>query len=182
MKFLCAGLFLMVGLLAEAQQQGNSLKGTPAQERFFFGGGGGFGAGRSAFGDRYTSISVSPLIGYRVTRQFSAGTGIQYQYIGYPDIQVDFHQYGVSPFAMYRFSNLFAFGEYAVLSVPDFRDPSRRLTVRRMPIGLGYTMPLGRNSAVNAMALYDVIYDPGDRFFTSPWVFRVFFSVGGWSF
>lgn len=175
-------LFVAAAVPASAQQQSGSLKGAPLQDRIFFGGGGGFGTGRSAFGDRYTSVSVNPLVGYKVTQKFSAGLGIQYQYIGYPDIRLDLHQYGFSPFAMYRFSNLFAFGEYSVINAPVLQDPSRRLVVRRMPLGIGYTMPLGGKAAVNAMALYDVIYDPGDRYFTSPWVFRVFFSFGGWSF
>lgn len=183
MKTFLLLFFCLTIFGAAAQQPGNnSLSGTPWQERVFFGGGGGFGAGRSVFGDRYTSVAVNPLVGYMVTRKFSTGIGIQYQYIGFPDVRLNLHQYGVSPFAMYRFSNLFAYGEYSVISAPFFNDPSSRIIVRRLPIGLGYTLPLGRNSAVNAMALYDVIYDQRERFFTSPWVFRVFFSVGGWSF
>jgi hypothetical protein len=183
MRLFVSAVFFFAIFSAVAQSgSSNSMSGTPWQERIFFGGGGGFGAGRSAFGDRYTSVAVNPLMGYMVTRKFSTGLGVQYQYIGFPDVNLNLHQYGVSPFAMYRFSNLFAYGEYSVISAPFFNDPTRRATFRRLPIGLGYTMPLGRNSAVNAMALYDVIYDQRERIFTSPWVFRVFFSVGGWSF
>jgi len=178
--FVSLGLLFAAFLSVAQQMPAGPVAPVPFKDRIFLGGGGGLGAGRNAFGDRFTSIAFNPMVGYMVTPRFSTGLGINYQYIGFPDVDLRLHQYGVSPFVMYRFSNLFAFGEYSMISAPFFNDPSQRATFRRMPLGLGYTMPVGRNSAINAMALYDVIYNPADRIFASPWVFRVFFTAGRW--
>jgi hypothetical protein len=173
-------LLIAISVSAIAQQRGktsNSLEGVPISERIFFGGGGGFSGGTS-YGFRYTSISVSPLVGYRLTVPWAAGVGVNYTYVRYPDVDVTLTQYGVSPFTQYRFGNLFAYAEYSVLSVPTF-DNSSRSIYNRLPVGLGYTMPIGGRAALNMMALYDVLYDARDGVFGSPWVIRVFFTAGG---
>lgn len=181
MRILAVILVLGLTTAAMAQQRGkNSLEGTPISERVFFGGGGSFGSG-TQFGFRYTSIFVSPLVGYRLTVPWSVGAGVNYTYTRYPDADVTLTQYGVSPFTMYRFGNLFAYGEYSMISVPTF-DNSSRSIFTRLPVGLGYTVPVGRRASLNAMALYDLIYNSSTSVFASPWVIRVFFTAGGISF
>jgi hypothetical protein len=163
--------------------QRNSNGGSvPFSERIYFGGGGSLGGGTSsANGFRYFTFTLNPLVGYKITSNWSVGVGVNYTMINYPDFNVRLNQYGVSPFTRYNFGKLFAYSEYSVISVPAF-DNSFRQTYRRFPVGLGYSMPLGDKAALNAMALYDLLYDRRDGAFASPWILRVFFTVGRLSF
>lgn len=160
----------------------NSAAGLPLSERLYFGGGGNFGGGYTPDGYRYSYISVSPLVGYRITLPFSAGVGINYINYRFPDLKQSLEQYGASPFVRYQFGRLFAYGEYSILSVPSLSSSIPRKTYTRLPIGLGYTLPIGSKAALNAMALYDVLYNKQTSVFYSPWVIRVFFSAGAVSF
>lgn len=65
------------------------------KDRVYFGGGLGLGGGTG-----YFSVSINPIIGYMITPKFSAGTGINYQYLGYTDYKpaITINQYGISPF------------------------------------------------------------------------------------
>ncbi len=161
---------------AVAQQQGS----VPFSERIYFGGGGSLGGGNDFYGNRYFAVYVNPLVGYYITQNWSAGIAINYTYLSYPDQNVRLHQYGVSPFTRYNFGKLFAYAEYSTISVPSF-DNSYRRTFHRLPIGLGYTAPIGKKAALNIMGLYDVLYDKRNGAFASPWVFRVFVTAGGFS-
>jgi hypothetical protein len=159
----------------------NSAAGLPLSERIYFGGGGSFGGGYSADGFRYTYFAASPIVGYRITIPFSAGLGFNFASYRFPDLGLSLAQYGLSPFVRYQFGRLFAYGEYSVISVP-FRNTNARAIRSRLPIGLGYTLPIGSKAALNAMALYDVLYTKNNGYFYSPWVLRVFFSAGAVSF
>ncbi len=174
--------FCFLGLLHSQAQKDNSFDKVPLSERIYFGGGGSFSTGVHPFYNyRYTYIAVSPLMGYMVTPKFSVGSFVTYQLYRYPDQGVSNSQYGISPFLQYRFSKLFAYAEYSILSVPTF-DNSSRTIFTRFPVGLGYSLPLGSNASVNAMALYDLKYRSQSSAFASPWIVRVFFSVGRLSF
>lgn len=163
-------LFLVVLATSAFGQIGG---GASITDRLYFGGGGGFGGGTSA-GVRYTYFSVVPIIGYKVTDQFSVGTGITYQRYNYPDFHYTRVQYGASPFLRYNFDQLFLQTEYNYINAPNF-DNTRRAYYNRLLIGAGYRAPIGQRSAINAMALYDVLYKQ-PSVFASPWVFRVFFT------
>jgi len=178
--FLAILVLIQIACCAPAQQQGkNSLAGVPPNERLFFGGGGSFGGGADPYGSRYTYISVSPLMGYRLTVPFSMGASLNYIYYNYPDHNVSLSQYGISPFAQYRIGKLFAYAEYSWISVPSF-DKTFRNTYTRLPIGVGFSQPIGRSASINAMALYDVLYARRNPpVFASPWVIRVFVTAGG---
>ena len=173
-------LLMLIGCCAFAQQRGkNSLEGVPPSERIYFGGGGAFGGGTDPGGARYTYVSVSPLMGYMVTRPFSVGAGLNYIYYSYPDYNVSLHQYGISPYVQYRFGKLFAYAEYSMISVPSFDNTSRHMYTR-LPVGLGFSQPIGSKASINAMALYDVFYKrTAVGAFPSPWVIRVFVTAGG---
>lgn len=159
----------------------NSAAGLPLSERLFFGGGGSFGSGISPIYGRYTTIYVSPLVGYRVTLPFAVGVGVNYTFFKFSDVNVRQDQYGISPFLQYRFGKLFAYAEYSMISVPSY-DNSFRQIYSRLPVGLGFTQPIGSRAAINAMALYDVLYNKRTTAFASPWVLRVFVTAGGVSF
>ena len=174
---VCLLVLSTLAVQAQRSQGNNSAKGLPLSDRLYFGGGGGFGGGRDFNGFRYTSISVSPLAGYRITLPWSAGVMVNYNYVRYPDIDLTLQQYGISPFTRYQFGKLFAYGEYSMISAPTF-DNSARRWFNRLPVGLGYSIPIGQRAALNAMALYDLLYDRRDGVFASPWVIRVFVSAG----
>ncbi len=172
--------FFFLSLSVCEAQNDDSFDRVPIRDRVYFGGGGSFNAGTN-FGYRYIYIAISPMVGYMVTPKFSVGSFVNFQRITYPDQKISNNQYGISPFLQYRIKNMFAYAEYSILSVPTFDNSSRRIYTR-FPVGLGYSMPLGGKSTLNAMALYDLKYNRQTSPFLSPWIIRVFFSVGRISF
>ncbi len=169
-------VFILCSGMAMGQRDLNE-NGKPSwQERMYFGGGLGFSSGVNSFGQRYSYLGLYPIVGYMVTNQFSVGTSITYQYNSYPDVNQSVTQYGFSPFVRYNFNQLFAYSEYMILNSPTFDPNAPRKIYNRWLMGLGIRQPLGSRSSINAMALYDVIYNTNDRVFNSPWVFRVFFA------
>lgn len=174
--------FLMLMLLSAAamgQREIEEDAGWSLKDRLYFGGGFGLSGGQDGYGNRYFYFAVNPIVGYMVTPRFSVGTGVSWQRYSYSEpVKLKLDQYGVSPFARYNFGQLFAYGEYNLINTPTFVNPDSesRRNFDRLLLGLGYSQPIGKRGAINAMALYDVIYNVDDRAFASPWVFRVFFS------
>ena len=146
------------------------------KDRVYFGGGFAMNGGSDSYGNRYYYFALSPIVGYMITPKLSAGSGITWQQINYPDAKVKLNQYGVSPFVRYNLSKLFLYSEYNLINTPSYSSTGERRNYDRLLLGLGYSQPLGKRGAINGMALYDVLYNPSDRVFVSPWVFRVFFS------
>lgn len=176
MRILALVMVLSVCVInAAAQREVDGSNKSAFMDRIYFGGGLGFSGGTSSFG-RYTFIGLYPVIGYMVNSNMSVGTSITYQYYNYPDQNVSLTQYGVSPFLRYNFGQLFAYTEYMILNSPTYDPGAPRKTYNRWLLGLGFSQPIGKRGAINAMGLYDVLYNPADRVFASPWVFRVFFS------
>ncbi|HMQ01000.1 MAG TPA: hypothetical protein PKC24_14565 [Cyclobacteriaceae bacterium] len=161
---------------AFAQREVDDRTGWSLTERMYFGGGMGLNTGVDAFGNRFFYVGLNPIVGYMINSQLSVGTGVLWQHLSYTDLEITINQYGVTPFARYNFGQMFAYGEYMYISTPTFLNVNNRRNFDRLLLGLGYTQPLGKRGAINGMALYDVIYNPAERAFTSPWVFRVFFS------
>lgn len=173
MKIAISVLLLFITFGLSAQREVGD--GSNWQERLYFGGGFGANSG-TVQGIRYTFIGVNPIVGYMVSPKFSVGTGVTWQHYRYSDFnRTTLDQYGISPFARRNFNQLFAYGEYNLFNTPTFNSTTRA-TFDRLLLGLGYSQPIGSRSSVNAMALYDVIYNNAERAFASPWVFRVFFS------
>ena len=178
-------LFISVALawtctnaFAQQQRSKNSLEGMPWNERVYFGGGGSFGGSTDINGYRYTYIAVNPLVGYRITVPFSMGATINYVNINYPDVKVNRSQYGISPYAQYRIGKIFGYAEYSWISVPSF-DGVTRQTYTRLPVGLGFTQPIGPKAALNVIALYDLKHARNYMYFSQPFIFRVFITAGG---
>ena len=176
MKNLIVVLLMGLPLLGISQREIEEGEKPKLKDRLYFGGGFGLSSGTDGYGSSYFFYAVNPIIGYMVNPKFSVGTGINWQQTSYDRPSVTLTQYGVSPFARYNFDQLFAYGEYNLISTPTFINSDQRRVFNRMLLGLGYSQPLGSRGAINAMALYDVLYNQSDRAFASPWVFRVFFS------
>src|SRR5687768_8200896 len=81
-----------------AQGEDNSLKDVPFKERIVTGGGLGLG-----FGSNQDFISVSPVLGYAITKKLIAGSGFTFRYTNYKLYNVTLIDYAVNPFVRYTF-------------------------------------------------------------------------------
>lgn len=165
---------------AFSQGKDNSLKGMPLKDRIVTGGGLGLG-----FGSVQDYISVSPMIGYRVTARLLAGTGITYRYTNYkvfrPSIKLN--DYGVNPFLRFTvYRNIFIQTEYEYLNY-EYPMPSRettRMNFDSFMAGGGFIQPLGDRLSFYVMALYNFSYDDLDPYspYDSPFVIRAGINIG----
>ncbi|MBV6646231.1 MAG: hypothetical protein KI790_12320 [Cyclobacteriaceae bacterium] len=170
-------LIVLLGLIivcSASQGQGNPF------DKFYFGGGLGFNAGSD-----FTTISLSPQLGYKITERLSAGVGITYQYTDYKNIDLTLTHYGGSLFSRYLITDqIFAHTEYEYLTIEfptDLRDLSKtqREGYNSWFVGGGFVQPLGRNAAFTTVALYNVLYDDsGNSPYNSPFVVRAGFNIG----
>jgi hypothetical protein len=167
-------LLLSFSYLTIAQRVVDENTPHTLKDRAYFGGGFGLNSGTDSYGNSYFFYSLSPLFGYMINSKLSAGSGINWQQTSYD--KVTFTQYGVSPFLRYNFDQLFAKAEYNYISTPTLYSTERR-AFSRMLLGVGYTQSLGGRGGLNAVALYDVLYNRNDGAFASPWVFRVYFTL-----
>jgi hypothetical protein len=175
--FLCAILFISISALGQKE-----LVDKPSwRDRIYTGGGLGFNGGTDIYGNKYFNFSVSPIVGYMITPQFSGGLGISYQRVSYTDRDFAYSQYAVMPFLRYNFNDFFLITEYNYINLPQVGFANNRLAEvgrfyrSRFLVGAGYSQPLGARARVNAIAMYDLLYQ-APSVFGSPWVFRVFVS------
>jgi hypothetical protein len=165
------------------QGKDNSLKGVPFKERIVTGGGLGLG-----FGSVQDFVSVSPVIGYSITKKFIAGTGITYRYTNFklstPSIKLN--DYAISPFLRYNiYRGFFVQTEYEYLNYefPINTTETIRMDFKSFLAGGGLVQPIGRNLAFYVMALYNFSYQqpvPGRISpYSSPFVLRAGINIGG---
>lgn len=143
-------------------------------DKVYFGGGGGFSGG-----SQYLNISVSPLIGYKITEQFSAGLQITYQYVKFIDATAN--NYGGGPFLRYNFTQkLFGYSQYEYLNYQalGYGNDRERFDFNSLFVGIGYSEPIGNKAAFNITALYNLLHQDGRSPYQSPLVFRVGIVAG----
>ncbi|MDL5050218.1 hypothetical protein QQ054_29880 [Oscillatoria amoena NRMC-F 0135] len=177
-------LFMSSALAAHAQGKNNSLEGIPANQRIVTGGGLGL-----SFGNTMDFISVSPIIGYALTRRLVAGTGITYRYTKYKTLPPPntFNDYAVNPFARFTvYNGIFLQAEYEYLSYEYYSGNEKsRQGFSSFMAGGGFMQPMGRNAAFFVLALYNFSYTASSSLYTpyqSPWVIRAGITIGGISF
>jgi hypothetical protein len=168
MKFIFK--YLIVALLlcstvqfAQSQNRADSTakKDKPSfAERLYFGGDLGLSFGR------FTFINVAPIVGYKITDNFSAGLGAKYQYIAYSDgnYRESTSVYGGSVFIRQIFSEqFFGHAEFEVLNTEVFDYIALDVGRRNVPIfmiGAGYRQEISTGVFAQLMILYDLIDDP----------------------
>lgn len=179
LRFLLLVLLTITPLIKGMAQTEELSKNSDWKDRIFVGGNLGLQFGT------ITNIEVSPLVGYRITNNFSAGLGVSYIYYKVKfDNGTEFKTdiYGGRIFARRLITEqFFLHGEYESLNLEfyNINDGSfNREWVSGLFLGGGYFMPISRNAGFSAMALYNVIYDDLKSPYNSPWVIRVGFSVG----
>lgn len=156
-KLILLTFVVLVSNLAIAQYD-NSLSGVPLKERITIGGGIGLG-----FGSDQDFISLAPMIGFRVTERFLAGTGVTYRYTKYklPGFEIKLTDYGINPFLRYTvFNNVFVQTEFEYLNYefPTSIDESVRKTFNSFMAGGGFLQPMGDRASFFVMALYNFSY------------------------
>lgn len=167
---------------AFAQGEDNSLKDVPFKERIVTGGGLGLG-----FGSNQDFISVSPVVGYAITKKIIAGSGFTFRYTNYkfynPSIKLI--DYAVNPFIRYTFyRGIFVQTEYEYLNyeVPLSAHESTRMNFSSFMAGGGIVQPIGDKAALYVMALYNFSYrNPTTTNYSpydSPIVIRAGINIG----
>lgn len=153
----------------------------PFKDRIYFGG--GFSA---TFGD-ITSVYVSPIVGYMITRGLSGGVGITYQYYknNWYEPAYESHSYGYRLFLRQNLNfipklPLFVIAEHESLNFEAaILDPSTgeyelsRAWYPRLNLGAGIFTPFGKRGGFYFAVMYDVVYSGSTSAYNSPWVYRI---------
>lgn len=183
-KLILVTIFSLLGTLAFAQWGEEEMSEKPdLRERIFTGG--GFGASFSSY---YDYISVSPLIGYRITPKLAGGIQVQYRYTNYKGYNPKFstNDFGISPFLRFSvYGPFFLHAEYEYLSYQYPTSPSdkARKGYSSFMAGGGLFQPIGRKAGIYALALYNFSYkdrtSASDFYpYDSPLVLRVGITAG----
>ncbi len=144
--------------------------------------GGEFGLGFTSYS---ANVTVSPLIGYRITPQWEFGTRLTYNYYSYKDLGVkaSTNNFGGGFYTIYDiYSGIFAQVENEILSYeqlfwssPDQLD-SERIIIHSIFIGGGYRQFLSQNAFASITILYN-INETIDSPYVNP-LFRIGFGFG----
>ncbi len=135
-------------------------------------------------------MEYSPIVGYKITDNFSAGIGGKFMFLRDMRNRYNWTIYGASVFSRYKiFPTLFAHAEYELLSAYDLNYLSPRYGQRAPAsmffVGGGYANG-GGGVGIVAMLLYDVINHPNSPYQNSylfgfggpPVILRIGFTVG----
>ena len=119
----------------------------------------------------YTSIDISPLIGYRVTPEFNVGIGVLYNYTSFdygpPIGQHGYSSWGGRLTANYTLFNFLALGieyQYRTVEILEgFDDLGQPIFgeqgVNVLFLGGGIRQKVGGNTSMFIMAYYDVLQE-----------------------
>ncbi len=146
----------------------------PFKDRLYTGGSGGFGI---SSGILY--LAISPMVGYKITDQWSAGVSARYVYYGPSSTNSyiqSFKYYGAGMFTRYQFTpSLLGTIEYERLNVqninPISSDYGKRVWANVLMVGGAYTASISQNIKAQIFLLYDLIDDPN-----SPYRYNYIFS------
>jgi hypothetical protein len=153
-------VFLLFPLINSAAQEQEE-----SPRKFFFGGNFNLMLGT------ITSINISPLVGYRVTPRFSAGTGITYEYYREKISPSDIFQasmYGARGFLSYDIipdinkltglpmqGALMGYTEYEALN-QYYSQSEARSWLNNVYVGGGWKIPMGERAAIQLLLLYNL--------------------------
>lgn len=179
-RLLLTGVILMWSIISSAQ---NNDQIDDRTGNFFVGGNLGLQFGT------VTLIDVSPMGGYYITNNWSAGIGATYKYYRYTLLDNKFvsSYYGGRAFTRYQLqskkidllNNLFLHGEYELLNYrfepQGGGNEYENSKVESYFIGGGYNAPLSRKVNVHLMLLYN-LNDTANSPYENP-VVRVGVSV-----
>jgi hypothetical protein len=165
-------LVLLLPVMTTAQTQ------QPPPKKWFVGGWLGL-----SFGD-VDYVSISPVIGYRVNSNVSAGVGLEYAYRNDDRFGQDLStsDYGGSVFThVYVSEGMFAAASYEYLRFEYFDFAGQKVSdeYSSVFIGGGFAQPVGDYSAFIMSAMYNLSWSDSEPSpYDSPWVLGAGVSVG----
>ena len=185
--FLCLSI---ITLSAFAQSDSTNLKQDDnvqqtekpqsKESRWYYGGNIGF-----SFWNDYFYLSISPLVGYKITPQFSVGGKIGYAYSSDSSVDPTFNtsSYGGSIFSRYRIiQQLYLHGEFAYVSYENvYLKPLGGYTTERnwvpfLFLGGGFSQLVSPNVWAYVEVLFDFINDSNSPY--EEWDPFISFGVG----
>lgn len=177
MKKTLIFLFCLGSIASMAQRELYDENSYSIKDRGYFGLGlNGLNFGRDRFNRKFFLIGASGQLGYMLSRNLSAGVGIDYTYADVTEYKQ--HEYGVYPFLRYNIKNFFLQADYNVVTIkinhPVFDN---ELSYDRFFAGIGYSSPTGNGGYLNILASYDFLYTNSSPF-ASPISIRVYFTGG----
>lgn len=170
-------ILIVCGLFGTAFGQANGQQEN--EERFrdklFTGGSVGVSLGS------YTNVNFSPIIGARLTDQFYAGAGIEYQYTRYKYARETYtsSQYGGRLFTQYNVvPQLYLHTEFSLVNLEHYTlNQKDRSFVPFLYVGGGYRQLLTNRSFVTFQVLFDVIQDKNSPYNSWEPIYSVGFGV-----
>ena len=165
---------LIFSLNTYAQQNNDNKENF--KDRIFFGGNLGLQFGT------ITLIEISPLVGYKITDDLSAGLGFTYQF--YKDTRFDpdysTNIIGGRVFARYYiYKDFFAHTEVEVLNYDAYfwtSNYKENITITNVLVGGGYSQWISQRASVNIMILWNLNEDI-NSLYSNP-IIRIGFNVG----
>lgn len=182
-KVLLIASALLITISSMAQWGDEEMdKKAEWKERVFTGGGLGL-----SFSSYYDYVSVSPLVGYKITPKLAGGVQLMYRYTKYKQYQPAFtsNDWGVSPFLRFNFYGpLFLHAEYEYLSYQyeGAQNEKLRRGYDSFMAGGGFFQPMGRNAGFFLLALYNFSYRSAASGeitpYNSPFILRAGITAG----
>jgi hypothetical protein len=133
-----------------------------------------------AFGSASSMVYLQPLVGYKVTENFTAGGGFtyiywkqQYFFSNNQTITLTDNIYGLNMFARHNlFGPIFAYAEYQPMNFTSYNylQESKRIWSNSLFLGGGINQSFGKSgSGAYILLLYDVLWSERDQ--TNPRAF-----------
>lgn len=136
-----------------------------------------------AFGD-YTFVNISPMIGYRFTPKIAAGVNVNAQYSAGKTFDYNGDVLSRNNYTMFGgglWGRVYPFEQFFIHAQPEYNfitakttlyDPREEFKDRygapSLLLGGGYSQPVGGNSAITLMILYDVLQDKNTPYLNRP--------------
>jgi hypothetical protein len=150
---------------------------NPAMSKIYYG-----GYVNLSFGT-YTSVGVEPMLAYKITRIFSTGTKLLYEYVHYKEGSYVYEEstYGFSLFTRLRVNpQFYAHAEFSSQNYKFYNDleKSERKWVPFLFLGAGYSVPVSNNTWFTTQVLFDVLQNENSPYKNWEPFFSVGFGVG----
>ena len=186
-KIILLATLITFTTLVKAQDDETEKKGFQKEKLFV---GGNFGL---TFGD-YTLINISPQIGYRFTKLFAAGVGINGQYVGYRDRDFNGNtlrkvKQGVT--GLNVFGRLYPINQFFLQVQPEanylfgkeiYFDPKQEYKLDpaiapSLLIGGGAVLGQGGRGGMVITVMYDVLQHERSPYSNKP-IYNIGFNIG----